>query len=618
MKKLCRAIIPSLALVAASGLRAEDVADTWNRADMYPDLQAWEAAGRELESSAGGIEGCRGRLGESAAELERCLDLIFGLTKEFQRYFTWASTGADEDLRDQDPGARRQVASQLGTRLGQAASYMEPELIAVGPEKLKGFLGENPGLGEYDFFIENTLRKAEHTLEPQAEEVIAAAGNVRASPYGTYNVLTAADVPWPTITLADGTEARLDQAGYGRWRSAPHRADRKAVFDAFFGTHEKYERTLGATLSGGINSNVFEARVRGYPSAVEAALAEDNIPVSVYRTLVEQANENLATLHRYLRLRARMLDIDELAYYDLYTPIVALDKDFPLAEAKKIMIESFSPLGEEYVGVVRRGLAERWMDAYPRQGKQSGAYVNGAAYDVHPYVLTNYTDDYDTVSTMAHEWGHAIHSHLANTTQPFPKANYATFTAEIASTFNEALLLDYMLKGAKNDDERLYYLGFALEGIRTTFFRQTMFAEFELAIHEAVERGEALTGQRLTEMYAELLRRYHGHDDGVLRIHDAYTIEWAYVPHFYFNFYVFQYATSLAASSLLAQDVLDGERGARDRYLGLLKAGGSAYPYELLRDAGVDMATAEPYQATFRRMNDIMAQIEAILDRRGS
>lgn len=617
MKKL-RWALPCLALLAAHGLRAEDTADTWNRADLYPDLQAWETAGRELESSVGRIEGCRGRLGESAAELERCLDLVFGLRKDFQRYVTWAATGADEDLREQEAGARRQVASQLGTRLGQAASFLEPELIEVGPEKLKRFLAANPELGEYDFFLEDTLREAAHTLSSQAEEVIAAAGNVRASPYGTYNVMTAADMPWPTITLADGTEARLDQAGYGRWRSAPDRADRKAVFDAFFGTHKQYERTLGATLSGGVNSNVFEARVRGYPSAVEAALAGDNVPVTVYRTLVEQANANLDTLHRYLRLRARMLDIEELAYYDLYTPIVALDKDFPLAEGKKIMLESFAPLGEEYVGVVRRGLAQRWMDAYPRPGKQSGAYVNGAAYDVHPYVLTNYTEDYDTVSTMAHEWGHAIHSHLANTTQPFPKANYAIFTAEIASTFNEALLLDYMLKAARNDEERLYYLGFALEGIRTTFFRQTMFAEFELAIHEAVERGEALTGQRLTQMYAELLKRYHGHDDGVMKIHDAYTIEWAYVPHFYFNFYVFQYATSIAASSLLAQDVLDGKRGAHDRYLGLLKAGGSAYPYELLRSAGVDMATAEPYEATFRRMNDIMTQIEAILDRRGS
>jgi oligoendopeptidase F len=257
------------------------------------------------------------------------------------------------------------------------------------------------------------------------------------------------------------------------------------------------------------------------------------------------------------------------------------------------------------------------MDVYPRTGKRSGAYSNGAAYDVHPYVLMNYNDDYESVSTLAHEWGHALHSHLANQAQPYPTADYSIFVAEVASTFNEALLLDRMLKQATSDDERLYYLGSYLEGLRGTFFRQTMFAEFELAIHEAGERGEALTSEKLSAMYGELLRRYHGHDAGVLRIDDAYTVEWAYIPHFYYNFYVYQYATSLAASTQLAREVMDGKPGARERYLGLLRAGGSRYPYELLREAGVDLASETPYRALVAQMNWAMDEIDTIVARRG-
>ncbi|MGV8039077.1 MAG: M3 family metallopeptidase [Thermoanaerobaculaceae bacterium] len=265
---------------------------------------------------------------------------------------------------------------------------------------------------------------------------------------------------------------------------------------------------------------------------------------------------------------------------------------------------------------MKKGFDSRWMDVYPRPGKRSGAYSNGSAYDVHPFVLMNYNDDYESLSTLAHEWGHAMHSFLANQAQPFQTADYSIFVAEVASTFNEALLLDRMLTQAKTDDERLSLLGSYLEGLRGTFFRQTMFAEFELMIHQAAERGEALSGKKLTEMYGGLLRRYHGHDQGVIRIDDAYAVEWAYIPHFYYNFYVYQYATSLAASSLLAKEVLAGTPGARERYLGLLKAGGSKYPYELLRDAGVDLASPAPYRALEARMSWAMDEIEKILARR--
>ncbi len=336
------------------------------------------------------------------------------------------------------------------------------------------------------------------------------------------------------------------------------------------------------------------------------------MPVAVYTTLVDQANANLPTLHRYLKLRAKLLGVDDPAYVDIYPPLVGLELEFGLARGKELTIESAAPLGKKYVGVLTEGLKARWMDAYPKEGKSAGAYATGA-YGVHPYVLMNYQDDYESVSTLAHEWGHAMHTHLASEAQPFPSADYDTFMAEVASTFNEALLLDHMLKEAKTDEERLYYLGSALESLRGTFFRQAMFAEYERAIHERVENGEALTGDRLTEMYLDVLRRYHGHDAGVMQIDEQYGAEWAWIPHFYFGYYVFQYATSISAASLLSQRVLDGEKGAVKDYLDLLRAGSSGFSYELLADAGVDLATPAPYEALVARMNAIMDEMEALL-----
>ena len=609
----CLALLPGLATLPAL---AEDDPDTWDVSHLYPSVEAWQEAGKSIEAAIPGIEACQGKLGESAAKLEECLDHGFNTFKEYGRYNLYASLLSDENLSDQEAMGRDQAASLLGVKLGQAASYVNPELIELGEEKIAAFVAANAGLAEYAFYLQNVLREAEHTLSQKAEAVMAASGNVRRVPYQVYSTLTAAEVPWPTITLSDGTEVRLDQAAYTRYRSVPNREDRRAVFNAFFGTFKDYERTLGTTLGGQVQSAIFSSQVRDYDSALAAALSDDNIPTEVYKTLLSETNANLGTLHRYLKLRARLLGIEDLGYEDLYVPIVGLDKSFPLAEGKDIMLTSMQPLGREYVAVVEKGIADRWVDVYPRPSKRSGAYVNGSAYDVHPYMLLNYNDDYESVSTMAHEWGHAMHSYLANASQPYPLARYAIFTAEVASTFNEALLLDSMLKRAKTDEERLYYLGFALEGIRTTFFRQTMFAEYELAIHEAAEAGQPLTGAKLTEMYGELLRRYHGADEGVTVIDDLDTVEWAYIPHFYYNFYVFQYATSIAASSLLAEGVLQGREGALESYLELLKAGGSDFAYELLKRAGVDMASPEPYRATFRRMNAIMDQIEAILDKR--
>jgi len=544
------------------------------------------------------------------------MELLTDLQEQMIRLGTFAALVSDENVRNAPALERNQEMDMLGNKLAQAASFVNPELLAVGEPKLRGFLAAEPGLAVYRFPILDTLRNAPHTLGAEAESVLSATGLIADTASSLYGILANADLPWPTIKLADGTETRLDQAGYTRWRAVNNRADRQAVFTAFWGKMKEYERTFGVALFSQVKTDWFNASVRKYPSSLAAALAGGNVPEAVYRTLLAETNANLPTLHRYFKLRGRMLGLTDLRYWDIYPPMVKLEKAFPYEQAKQLTLAAVQPLGADYVADITRSFAGRYTDVYPQPGKRSGAYMSGSVHDAHPYVLLNYNDDYESVSTTAHEWGHGLHSVLANRTQPAPLAQYSIFTAEIASTLNEALLLEHMLKIAKDDDERLFYLGSALEQLRGTFFRQAMFAEFELRIHEEVEKGGALSGEEFTRLYADILRRYHGDAEGVLKIDDLVTVEWAYIPHFYRDFYVYQYATSIAASQAFAERILAGEPGAVDTYLGLLKAGGSDYPYELVKKAGVDLATPAPYRALVKRMNRIMDEIEAILAKR--
>jgi oligoendopeptidase F len=590
-----------------------DPASVWDLTLLYKDDAAWRAAKDHVAAELPKIKNYQGRLGESAATLREAMDFIDGLHKEFDRMAVYTSLKHDVNTRDTAALELNQEADLLGTEFSRATSFVNPELLAVGETKLRAFLDSDPGLAPYRFPIMETLRAAPHTLGAEAEGVLSATGLITDAPVSLYGILANADIAWPTIKLADGTEARLDQSGYTKWRAAPNRTDREAVFAAFWKTFREYERTFGVSLYSQVKADWFNASVRKYPSCLAAALASDDIPEAVYRTLVAETNANLPTLHRYFKLRGRMLGLSDLRYWDIYPPMVKLDKAFPLATGKRLVLDAVQPLGAGYVAMIAASLDGRFTDYYPKPGKTSGAYENGAAYDVHPFVLTNYNDDYESVSTVAHEWGHGTHSVLANRAQPYPTAQYSIFVAEIASTLNESLLLDHMLKVANTDAEKLYYLGSALENLRGTFFRQAMFAEFELAIHERVEKGESLSGEQLSKIYGDLLRRYHGDSAGVLKIDDLVTIEWAYIPHFYRAYYVYQYATSIAASQAFADRILKGEPGVVDTYLGMLKAGGSDHPYELVKRAGVDLATPAPYRALVARMDSIMDQIEAIL-----
>ncbi|MCO5124410.1 MAG: oligoendopeptidase F [Rhizobacter sp.] len=595
---------------------AETPADRWNLADLYASQAAWDADAAKLESQLPLLAACKGELAKNAARLRACLDLRADMAKRSGRLYVFASEQQAQDMGVAANEATVQRIDVLYNRFGETASFFEPEILAIGPARIAEFVAADPGLKIHRFPLEQTLRAAPHTLDAAGEAIVAQFGQMNDGGQTAYALLANADMPWPKVKLASGGEVTLDQTGYEKYRELPDRADRERVMDAFFGTWKTYERTAGALLLSQLKQDKTYAAVRKYPDSISRALDGDNMPVAVIDTLIAQTNANLPTLHRYFKLRAKLLGVEQMSYFDVYPPLVGGDYNFPLAQGKTLTLEAVAPLGADYVATLGKAFDARWMDAYPRPRKLSGAHMAGYAYDVHPYVLMNYTDDYQSLTTLAHEWGHAMHSVLANRAQPFVTADYATFVSEIASTFNEELLLARMLKTAKTDDERLFYLGNALEGLRATFFRQAMFAEFERQIHARVDKGEPLTGEDMTAAYCELLKRHHGSAEGVVAIKPEYCVEWAYIPHFYNPFYVYQYATSIAASSLFAKQVEAGDKGALQRYLALLSAGGSGYPYELVKAAGVDLATAAPYEALFARMNHIMDEIEAILARR--
>ena len=604
--------------ISSAALAAERPQDRWNLADIYPGVQSWNDDVAKSEAQLKQFAACRGHLGESAKRFKQCLDLEYDLLKRYSKLSVYAGELEAEDTGKPESQALNQKAQVIGAKITEDTAFVNPEILALGKTRIDAFFREEPGLRIYRHPVDDILRTAAHTLDAKGEAIVAAFALSTGSSGSTYRILSNSDMPWPTVKLSDGTEVKLDQAAYTQHREAANRDDRKKVLDAFFGKWKEFEATMGTTFYGNLKEETVYAKVRKYPDSLTRSLDANNLPRMVYDALIKSSNDNLPTLHRYFKLRAKMLGVSELRYYDIYPPLVAGGREYPIDEGIRMMIESARPLGEEYVAAMKKGVEERWMDVYPRPRKLAGAHMAGDAYDVHPFLLINYTNNYGSVSTIAHEWGHAMHTYLSNRGQPFATAGYAIFVAEIASTLNEALLLDYALKAAKSDDERLLYLGSALENLRGTFFRQAMFSEFEQKAHAIVDSGEPVTGEQLTRLYGEILRRYHGDAQGVVKIDDLYAIEWAYIPHFYGSFYVFQYATSIAASSLFAEAILAGKPGARARYLKLISSGASDYPYELVKSAGVDLATKEPYDAVSKRMNRIMDDMEAIIARRKS
>ena len=598
----------------------------WNLTDIYPSDAAWKEAKQRLTEtnpatersvSIPALKKYKGTLGSSAQQLLGCLDLITELNKEFSRLFAYANMSFDQDTKVQSYLGMQQEMSQLGASFGAQAAFIEPEILKIDPAKVQGFIKGEKKLEIYRHYLDDLLRRKAHTGTEGEEKIIADAGLISGEPNNIHSIFANADFPYPEVTLSDGKTVKLDAAGFALQRTSANREDRKKVFAAFMGKLNEFRRTSGTLLNAQVKTDLFSKNARKYNSCLESALDASNIPTQVYHSLVKNVNKNLSTFHRYLKLRQRILGVDQLHYYDLYAPLLKdVDLNYTYEESQQHILEALKPLGSDYTDVLKKGFAERWLDVYPTEGKRSGAYSNGSVYDVHPYMLLNYNGKYDDMSTVAHEFGHSMQSYLSNKNQPYATSQYPIFVAEVASTFNEALLIDYMLKQIKDDNARLSLLGSYLENIKGTVFRQTQFAEFELRIHEMAEKGEPLTGDVLNQVYDEIVKKYYGHDKKVCVVDDEIKAEWMYIPHFYYNFYVYQYATSYTASAALSERTIAGDKASTEKYIKFLSSGGSDYPIELLKKAGVDMTTSEPFNLTMKKMNRVMDEMEKILDKK--
>lgn len=585
---------------------------TWNLESIYATNDAWEQDFNKVTELIPRLAGFQGRLGESARTLLDAMKVRDEVYMLLSQVGTYAHMRKDEDNTNSTYQALRERVTSLYARVSAAGAYMTPELLAIPAETLKAYMGQEEGLKLYAHEFEDLLRKKEHVRSSEVEALLAQAGEVAAGPQAIFGMLDNADMKFPMVKDEQGNELELTKGRFIRFLESPDRSVREGAFKALYGTYAKFRNTLAATHAASVKKDVFFARARNYPSARAMALSGTNIPESVYDNLVATVNKNLPSLHRYARLRKKLLGLNELHMYDLYTPMVAdVDKKVPYAEAVDTIMKSLAILGDEYVNVARKGLTEdRWVDIYENVGKTSGAYSSGA-YTTQPFILMNYQDTLDSMYTLTHELGHSMHSNLTRQHQPFVYGNYTIFVAEVASTFNEALLTDYLLKNTNDKKLQMYLINHYLEQFRTTLYRQTMFAEFEMLTHQKAEQNQALTPDLLCSMYYELNQKYYG-TEGVA-VDREIELEWARIPHFYRAFYVYQYATGLSAAVSLSQKVLAEGQPAVDRYLGFLQSGGSDYSINLLKKAGVDMNSPEPVQQALDVFAGLLDQMEALV-----
>lgn len=517
----------------------------------------------------------------------------------------------DENTADSFYQAMNDRARTLASQIGATLAFMTPELLAVPESTIETYLNENPDLAMYRHAFDELNQEREHVLTEAEEAILAKAGEVLGQSGTTFGMLNNADLTFPKIKGEDGEETELTHGRFITFLESSDRSVREAAFKAMYGTYAKYTNTLASTLAGSVKKDNFYADVRKFPSARAAALHGNAIPESVYDGLVEAVHEHLPLLHRYVALRKRVLGLDELHVYDMYTPLVSeVEMKVSYEEAKQLMVEGLAPLGTEYKHILEEGLSERWVDVRETRGKRSGAYSSGA-YDTQPFILMNWQDNINNLFTLAHEFGHSVHSYYTRKSQPYPYGDYSIFVAEVASTTNEALLNDYLLKKVTDRKEKLYLLNNQLETFRGTLFRQTMFAEFEHAIHDAARLGQSLTPEFLTSTYYALNQKYFGEE---IVLDEEIGLEWARIPHFYYNYYVYQYATGISAAAALTDQILEEGQPAVERYINnFLKAGSSDYPIEVLKAAGVDMTTKAPVEAALRQFERVLDEFEALL-----
>ncbi len=590
----------------------------WNLTDLFPSINEWKAAKVDISAGIDKFEQYKGKLGQDAQTLVKAMDLYFNTLKEYFRFAVYSGLLADEDLSISSNQALRQESSTLGTKFSESTSWIRPEILAIDPAKIEDFFAKEPKLGQYKMYIEDIQRMRAHTLSADQEKILASFGLITDTPSDVYNVFNNAEMPYAKVRLSTGEEVTLTNSAYTKYRSTEVLEDRAKIFDAFFNKYGQFKNTIGANYAGKVKTDYVYAKDRNYESALAASVDGPNIPVSVYTNLIKQIHNSLPTLQRFLELKKKMLGVDTLHYYDLYTPLVKkVEMDFTVEQGEDVIKKALEPMGKEYIATLDKAFGSGWIDFLPNTGKRSGAYSSGAAYDVHPYILMNWNDDYESVSTLAHELGHTMHSYFSSRNQPFSTADYPTFVAEIASTFNENLLNHYMVKHSKNDEEKLYLLGSYLELLRTTIFRQTLFAEFELKVHEMAENQQPITGENLSKLYYDLVKEYYGNDKGICIVDPYVAYEWEYIPHFVnYTYYVYQYSTSLIYSTAIAEKVINEGEPAVEKYYNILKGGSSEYPIELIKKAGIDPLSAEPFELTMKRMNAVMDQMEEILSKK--
>ncbi|MBE5102508.1 oligoendopeptidase F [Priestia aryabhattai] len=587
------------------------VEDTWKLEDIFASDDAWEKEFEEVKALIPQMEKFKGKLGESAQTLYDALQEQDELTMRASKLYTYAHMRYDQDTTNSFYQGLNDRIKTLYTQIASALSYVTPEILSIEESKIKQYMAEHKELKLYAHALDEITRERPHILSESEEALLAQASEVLGSSSNTFGMLNNADLEFPSIKDENGEEVEITHGRYIRFLESSDRRVREEAFKAVYETYGKFKNTFASTLSGTVKKDNFSARVRHYNSARHSALSTNNIPEEVYDNLVKTVNDNLHLLHRYIDLRKKVLGIEDLHMYDLYTPLVKdVKMEVTYEEAKDYILKGLKPLGEDYLNVLKEGFENRWVDVHENKGKRSGAYSSGT-YGTNPYILMNWQDNVNNLFTLAHEFGHSVHSYYTRKTQPYPYGDYSIFVAEVASTCNEALLNDYLLKTIDDEKQRLYLLNHYLEGFRGTVFRQTMFAEFEHDVHVRAQNGEPLTPELLTKLYYDLNKKYFGDN---LVIDEEIGLEWARIPHFYYNYYVYQYATGFSAAAALSKQILEEGDAAVERYVGFLKSGSSDYPIEVLKKAGVDMTTSQPIEEALAVFEEKLTEMERLLN----
>lgn len=587
-----------------------DVKDTWNLESIYANNELWEADYAALEKDAAEFAKLKGAIEADVSKIPAVLDAYYGLHRRLSKLSVYARMRFDQDTTDSTYQTMSAKIGSLGVKIGAASAFVEPEILSYSKEQLEAAEKENERTAYYGRKIEEMLRGQEHTLDAEKEELLAAAGDMAEAPDDIFSVLMNADMKYPDIVLEDGTHLPLTNSTYISYMESPDRAVREGAFKTLYGQIASLKNTFAAIYRGNLKQAKFYAQSRKYSSARAMYLADSNVPESVYDNLLSAVHEALPMMYRYVAVRKKVLGVDKLHMYDVYTPIVAAqNQTYEFEQAKQMVLEALKPMGEDYLSHAREGLENRWIDIYPNKGKKGGAYSWGC-YDSQPFILLNYTKNLDSVFTLIHEMGHSIHSYYSRTAQDYAYSDYKIFVAEVASTCNECLLMHDLLEKTTDKEQRKYLLNHYLDSFKGTLFRQTMFAEFEKNAHDYCAQGKPLTAEALSQMYLELNQKYFGPD---MEKDEEIAYEWMRIPHFYTPFYVYQYATGYSAAVALSAKILKEGKPAVDAYMSFLKGGESKDPIDLLKMAGVDMTTEKPVADALALFGELVTELETLV-----